>query len=70
MPATRPTVIRPCTPDDLKAITAIYQVHVLQGTGTFEIDAPNADEMARRRAEVQAKGLPWLVADVGGEVQG
>jgi phosphinothricin acetyltransferase len=70
MTVSRPTVIRPCTPQDLPAVTTIYEFHVLQGTGTFEIDAPNAAEMARRHAEVQAKGLPWLVADVGGEVTG
>ena len=70
MTASRTTVIRPCTPNDLPAVTAIYRFHALQGTGTFEIDAPNAAEMARRHAEVRAKGLPWLVADVGGEVTG
>ena len=60
----------PSTPNDLPAATAIYRFHALQGTGTFEIDAPNAAEMARRHAEVRAKALPWLVADVGGEVTG
>jgi L-amino acid N-acyltransferase YncA len=70
MPVSQPTVIRPCTPGDLPEVTEIYRFHVLQGTGTFEIDAPNAAEMSRRHAEVRAKGLPWLVAEVGSAVKG
>ena len=63
-------VIRPSTPADLPAITAIYGWNVLNGTGTFELDAPDAAEMARRRDDVLAKGLPWLVAERQGVVAG
>ena len=62
-------LIRTSHDGDLAAITAIYAHHVLHGTGTFEIDAPNAAEMSRRHAEVRAKGLPWLVAEVGSAVK-
>jgi phosphinothricin acetyltransferase len=62
--------IRPSTAHDLPAMTAIYAWNVLHGTGTFELEAPDAAEMARRRDDVLAKGLPWLVAEVGGEVAG
>ncbi|ODV14170.1 MAG: GNAT family N-acetyltransferase [Rubrivivax sp. SCN 70-15] len=62
--------IRPSLDADLAAITAIYAENVLGGTGTFEIDAPDAAEMARRRADVLAKGLPWLVAEAEGRVLG
>lgn len=55
--------IRPSTDGDLPAITAIYKHHVLHGTGTFEIDPPSETDMAGRRADVLAKGLPWLVAE-------
>ena len=55
-------LIRPSTPADLAAITAIYAYAVLHGTGTFETEPPDAAEMARRQADVQDKGLPWLVA--------
>ena len=55
-------LIRPSTVADLPAITAIYAWNVLHGTGTFELDAPDDAEMARRRDDVLAKGLPWLVA--------
>lgn len=63
-------LIRPSTPADLPAITAIYAHDVQHGTGTFELDAPDVAEMARRRDEVLAKGLPWLVAQVEGQVLG
>ena len=55
-------IIRPSTDADLPAITAIYAYHVLNGTGTFEVDPPSLDDMRGRRADVLSKGLPWLVA--------
>jgi phosphinothricin acetyltransferase len=55
--------LRPSLPADLPAITAIYAHHVLTGTGTFELEAPDAQEMARRHADVTGTGLPWLVAE-------
>ena len=51
-------LIRTSHDGDLAAITAIYAHHVLHGTGTFEIDPPSAADMAARRAEVLARGLP------------
>ena len=63
-------LIRPSTPADLPAITAIYGWNVLNGTGTFELDPPDEVEMARRRDDVLAKGLPWLVAERDGVVLG
>jgi L-amino acid N-acyltransferase YncA len=63
-------LIRPSTPADLPAIAAIYGWHVQHGTGTFELDAPDADEMGRRRDAVLANGLPWIVAERGGDVLG
>ena len=63
-------LIRPSTPADLPAVTAIYAWNVLHGTGTFELEAPDAAEMMRRRDDVLAKGLPWLVAQRGGVVLG
>ncbi|MBB4843896.1 phosphinothricin acetyltransferase [Paucibacter oligotrophus] len=62
--------IRPSTEADLPAIQAIYAAAVLHGTGTFETEAPELSEMARRRKEVLDRQLPWLVAEVGGQVQG
>ncbi len=63
-------LIRPSRDEDIAAITAIYTHHVLHGTGTFEIDPPTPAEMTARRADVLAKGLPYLVAEEGGQVTG
>lgn len=55
-------LIRPSIAADLPALTALYAHHVMHGAGTFELDAPDVTEMARRRDDVRSKGLPWLVA--------
>jgi len=54
----------------MTTITAIYQYHVLNGTGTFEIDPPNLTEMTARREDVLSKGLPYLTLEENGEVLG
>ncbi len=63
-------IIRPSRDEDTAAITAIYAHHVLHGTGTFEIDPPSAPDMAARRSDVLARGLPWLVAEDNGQIAG
>jgi len=62
--------VRPSTEADLPAITAIYAHYVLHGTATFETTPPTLQEMAGRRADVLAKGLPYLVAEGDGQVLG
>jgi phosphinothricin acetyltransferase len=57
------TKIRPATDADIVGITAIYAHHVLHGTGTFETTPPDAKDMAARRMDVLAKGLPYLVLE-------
>ena len=68
--STAALLIRPSTPDDLAAISAIYGWNVLNGTGTFELEPPSQAEMARRRDDVLSKRLPWLVAERAGVVLG
>jgi phosphinothricin acetyltransferase len=68
--STPALLIRPSVPADLPAITRIYAWNVLNGTGTFELDAPDEAEMARRRDDVLGKGLPWLVVLRDGVVLG
>ncbi|MEG0201102.1 MAG: N-acetyltransferase family protein, partial [Comamonas sp.] len=64
-------IIRPASEQDIAAITAIYRHHVLNSTGTFEVEPPSEAEMDRRRQEVLGKGLPYLVAvDETGQVLG
>ena len=57
------TIIRASHTDDLPQITAIYAHHVLNGTGSFETEAPALAEMAARRSDVLAKSLPYIVAE-------
>jgi phosphinothricin acetyltransferase len=62
--------VRPATLADLEAVQAIYGHHVLNGLGTFEEVPPPLDEIAQRHAAVRARGLPWLVAELEGQVKG
>ncbi|MBX9613244.1 MAG: GNAT family N-acetyltransferase [Burkholderiales bacterium] len=62
--------IRASRDADLPTITTIYAHHVLQGTGTFEIDPPAESDMMARRADVLSKGLPWLVLEENSHVLG
>jgi L-amino acid N-acyltransferase YncA len=64
------TIIRSSIDADLPTITAIYGHHVLHGTGTFETEAPSEADMGVRRADVLAKGLPYIVAELDGKVVG
>ncbi len=63
-------IIRHSQAWDVPAITAIYAHHVLVGTGTFELEPPSQAEMESRRADVLAKGLPYLVAIDADKVMG
>ena len=63
-------IIRPSHPQDIPDIAAIYAHHVRVGTGTFETEPPSLIDMADRRADVLAKGLPYLVAVDGSKVLG
>jgi L-amino acid N-acyltransferase YncA len=67
---THPLLIRPSAEPDLPDITRIYGHAVLHGTGTFELEAPDVADMARRRDVVLGNGLPWLVAERAGLVLG
>ena len=63
-------LVRPATASDMSAIAAIYAHHVRHGTATFEIEPPSGAEMDRRRCEIQAQDLPYLVIESDGLVVG
>jgi L-amino acid N-acyltransferase YncA len=65
-----PAVIRPAMASDIDAIAVIYAYHVNHSTGTFETEAPDNIEMTRRWKEVEARSLPWLVAEENGVITG
>ncbi|MDQ8729558.1 N-acetyltransferase family protein [Bradyrhizobium sp. LHD-71] len=62
--------IRPATPADLPAITAIYGHAVRTGTATFELDPPDLAEMTRRYDALIAGNFPYLVATADGGILG
>jgi len=64
------TAIRASEQADVPAIHAIYAHHVLNGLASFEIVPPDMTEIARRRDELLARGLPYLVAVLDGRVSG
>jgi L-amino acid N-acyltransferase YncA len=62
--------IRPATAADIPAITAIYHHAVRHGTASFELEPPDAAEMARRQKALLDGGYPYLVAEATGAVVG
>jgi L-amino acid N-acyltransferase YncA len=62
--------IRPAEPGDIAAITRIYAHAVTYGTASFELEAPNDTEMARRQQGLLAKRFPYIVAERAGAVVG
>lgn len=64
-----PLTIRPAVLADAGAIAAIYAHYVLNSVITFEVDAPTAEEMAGRMAQLLPH-YPFLVAEIGGAVVG
>lgn len=63
-------LVRESRTDDLARIQVIYAHHVLNGLASFEEEAPDVEEIGRRRADVLARGLPHLVAERDGLVLG
>jgi L-amino acid N-acyltransferase YncA len=61
-------IVRAATEADAEALAAIYGDDVLNGFGTFEEVPPTPADMDGRRRAVQERGLPYLVAEDGGEV--
>jgi len=70
-PSEAAITVRDSRPGDLPEIAAIYAHHVLHGLVSFEEEPPNAAELGRRRTDILARKLPYLVAtDAGGKVLG
>jgi phosphinothricin acetyltransferase len=63
-------IIRPATQADADSIARIYSHYVLTTVISFEEEAVRAADMSLRVADVQAQGLPWLVAEKAGLVVG
>jgi L-amino acid N-acyltransferase YncA len=69
MIAARPR-LRDCREADLEGILAIYELEVLEGTASFEIEPPDVAELTARWRAIRAAGLPYVVAELDGRVAG
>ena len=63
-------LIRTATAADIPAIATIYDHAVRHGTASFELEPPDAAEMARRRQTLVDGGFPYLVAEADGALAG
>lgn len=62
-------LVRAAGADDAAAVAAIYAPYVTGDVVSFELDPPDAAEMARRMAAA-GESHPWLVAEDAGRVLG
>lgn len=63
-------VVRDAGERDLAAIAAIYGEHVLHGLASFEEVVPSTEEMLQRWRAIAERGLPYLVAEAEGRIEG
>ena len=63
-------MIRAATSGDAKAIAGIYNPYVAETIITFEEQPVSAQEVEQRISQVLADGLPYLVAELEGQVCG
>jgi L-amino acid N-acyltransferase YncA len=65
-----PIIIRPVVAADVPAITRIYAHAVEYGTASFEIEAPDESEMARRLHALLQNDYPYLIAERASAIAG
>ncbi len=65
-----PLTIEPSTTSDIAQITKIYEQAVLHGTASFELTAPDAAEMTRRRQALIDGNYPYIVARIDNQIAG
>jgi phosphinothricin acetyltransferase len=66
----KPFLIRDSSAGDMPTISAIYAHWVTQGLASFEIEPPEATQMARHRDAALAGGFPYFVAEAPEGVPG
>jgi L-amino acid N-acyltransferase YncA len=66
-------IVRDSREADIEAMLAIYVYHIRRGVdqlGNYELEAPQFDDLKRRRKNMQKHRLPHLVAERAGSVIG
>ena len=66
---TKP-LIRTAKVKDIVSIQSIYAIEVREHTATFDITPPDMEEMTIRWRQITDIGLPYLVAELDGDVVG
>jgi phosphinothricin acetyltransferase len=66
----RQALVRESCERDLPVIADIYAHHVTSGLASFEEVPPTVSELQTRRAEILGSHLPYLVAELDGEIAG
>lgn len=62
--------LRDASAADAARMAALYNHYILHSSISFEETEVGAADIAQRIADVQALGLPWLVAHIDGELAG
>jgi phosphinothricin acetyltransferase len=70
MLSTQPLHIRPAACADCEQLAGLYNPYIETSTVTFEERPLTGQQMADRLDAVRRHGLPWLLAETGGEVLG
>ena len=68
--STEQAHVRPAAVEDLEAIAGIFARYVAESVATFEEVPPTVAQWRWRLDDLAARPLPFLVAEVGGEVVG
>ncbi len=63
-------ILRPFQKNDIATITAIYAHYVKTSPVTFDIEAPDADQMAEKFARLQKAGHPLIIAQHQDQIAG
>ncbi len=72
-PEVQPINVRPSRDADVPAMLAIYLHHIKKGVDpayTGDIEAPDAEDIKRRRKSMHRRKLPHIVAEENGAVLG
>ena len=70
--SVQPVTIRSVDPgsSDLATVTTIMEHYVEHTVATFNEVSPSAEDWTRRHADLAARGLPFLVAEMAGRTVG
>ncbi len=70
MPKSSGLIVRDAQSNDFVYIQTIYANEVLNGIASFEELPPSVEDLLQRQATVLNHGLPYLVADLNGQIAG